>query len=80
MELKANEEEKLSHELQIIKEKAIVCMHKNFKKEAEKTIEILLHMTVSDNEIYRLIAYWALKDYLMLNHECLVSSCLADLV
>jgi hypothetical protein len=48
-------------------------MHKNFKKEAEMTIKILLHFTVSESEIHQVMAYWAIKNYIMLNHESLLS-------
>ena len=44
-------------------------MHKNFKEHPEETIKILLRFTVSKIERYRIIAYWALKDYILLNYE-----------
>jgi|LauGreDrversion4_2_1035121.scaffolds.fasta_scaffold137522_1 hypothetical protein len=73
LELKVESEERLTDELQVIKESAIVGMHKNFKKEAEMTIKILLHFTVSESEIHQVMAYWAIKNYIMLNHENLLS-------
>jgi hypothetical protein len=54
-ELKDAEERVLTPELQKIKETAIVGMHKNFKSEAEKTIQILLKYTVSEVSIYHLL-------------------------
>lgn len=47
-ELKDAEDKPLTTELQKIKETAIVGMHKNFKFEAEKTIQILLRFAVSE--------------------------------
>ena len=47
-------------------------MHKNFKKTAEETIEILLKFTVSNDEKYKAISFWALKDYILLNHDHLI--------
>lgn len=47
LELKTAQPKKLTHELQIIKERAMIGMHKNFKSEPEKTIDILLHFTVT---------------------------------
>lgn len=72
-ELKNAEEKILTNELQKIKETAIVGMHKNFKLEAERTIQILLRFTVSEIELYKTIAFWSLKDYILLNHEHLVA-------
>ena len=50
----------------------MVGMHKNFKSEPERTIEILLHFTISENEIYQSVTYWSLKEYIMLNYESLI--------
>jgi hypothetical protein len=72
LELKTAEPKKLTHELQIIRESAMVGMHKNFKSEPERTIEILLHFTISENEIYQSVTYWSLKEYIMLNYESLI--------
>ena len=58
-----------SKEVQKVKEKSIVGMHMNFKDYPEKTINILLRFAVSKYENYRIIAYWALKDYILLNYE-----------
>jgi hypothetical protein len=49
-----------------------VGMHKNFKVEGDKTINILLKFTVSEMEEFRIIAFWALKDYILLNHDNLI--------
>jgi hypothetical protein len=57
----------------------MVGMHKNFKLEPEKTIKILLHFTVSEDEIYQSVTYWSLKEYIMLNYETLVED-LSDLI
>ncbi len=60
-------------------------MHKNFRLEAEKTIDILLRFTLSDvslntykfimnqDETFKIISFWALKDYILLNHDHLIS-------
>jgi len=47
-ELKDTEEKILTPEIQKIKETAIVGMHKNFRNEADKTIDILLRFSVSN--------------------------------
>mmetsp|Transcript_9043 Transcript_9043/g.8508 ORF Transcript_9043/g.8508 Transcript_9043/m.8508 type:complete len:167 (-) Transcript_9043:424-924(-) len=47
-------------------------MHRNFKLEAESTIDILLNFTISADEDYKNIAFWALKDYILLNHDSLI--------
>lgn len=44
-------------------------MHKNFEDHQKETINVLLKFTVSDKEEYRVVAYWALKDYILLNYE-----------
>ena len=44
-------------------------MHKNFDDHQKETIDILLMFTVCKKEDYRVIAYWALKDYILLNYE-----------
>ena len=44
-------------------------MHKNFEDHLKETIVVLLKFTIWDNEKYRVIAYWALKDYILLNYE-----------
>jgi hypothetical protein len=54
-------------------------MHKNFKSEPEKTIEIMLHFTVTENEVYQVVTYWALKEYILLNYENLIED-LSDLI
>lgn len=68
-ELTSSYEKTYSKEIQKVKEKSIVGMHKNFKEHPEDTIKILLRFTVSKIERYRIIAYWALKDYILLNYE-----------
>ncbi len=57
----------------------MVGMHKNFKMEPERTIQILLHFTVSENEIYQGVTYWSLKEYIMLNYENLIED-ISDLI
>ena len=43
--------------MQKIKETAIVGMHKNFKLEAERTIDILLRFTVSEVRILHVVIH-----------------------
>jgi len=57
----------------------MIGMHKNFKIEPEKTIKILLHFTVSDDEIYQSVTYWSLKEYIMLNYDNLIME-MSDLI
>lgn len=57
----------------------MIGMHKNFKLEPEKTVKILLHFTVSNNEIYQNVTYWSLKEYIMLNHDHLIED-MSDLI
>jgi hypothetical protein len=57
----------------------MIGMHKNFKLEPEKTIKILLHFTVSDDEIYQSVTYWSLKEYIMLNYDNLIME-MSDLI
>jgi hypothetical protein len=57
----------------------MIGMHKNFKLEPEKTVKILLHFTVSNNEIYQSVTYWSLKEYIMLNHDHLIED-MSDLI
>jgi hypothetical protein len=71
-ELRETETKKLAKSLQKIKEKAIVGMHDTFKTNAEKTIEILLRFSISENEKFKITSFWALKDYILLNHENLI--------
>lgn len=59
--------------MQRIKEKAIVGMHMCFKEDALTTINILLKFTISENLKFVITAFWALKDYILLNHDCLIS-------
>jgi len=68
-ELSNNFEKPHSKEIQKVKEKSIVGMHKNFDEQLKQTINILLKFTMCNNESYRVIAYWALKDYILLNYE-----------
>lgn len=47
-------------------------MHQAFSNEAEQTIEILLRFSISSQEQFKVTAYWALKDYILLNHGHLI--------
>jgi hypothetical protein len=61
-----------SPEVQKIKELAIVGMHTNFKADPIETIGILLDFTAkTGDENYRYVvpAYWAIKDYILLNSK-----------
>ena len=40
--------------------------------DAANTINVLLRFTLSDESQFKLTAFWALKDYILLNNECLV--------
>lgn len=46
-------------------------MHETFKSESANTIEVLLRFAMSARNNYQLTAYWALKDYMLLNYDCL---------
>ena len=59
--------------LQKIREKAIVGMHEAFQKGADHTIDVLLKFSLSAESNFKLTAYWALKDYILLNRDNLVS-------
>lgn len=68
-------EAKLNHKtgsLQRIKEKAIVGMHDAFRLHAIETIDILLRFTISNEVKFMETAFWALKDYILLNHDHLI--------
>lgn len=71
-ELRETEAAKLQKSFQKIKEKAIVGMHQAFSNEAEQTIDILLRFSISGQEQFKVTAYWALKDYILLNHGKLI--------
>ena len=59
--------------LQRIKEKAIVGTQEAYQvKDAANTIDVLLRFTLSSESQFKLTAFWALKDYILLNNECLV--------
>lgn len=56
--------------LQRIKEKAIVGTQSAYAKEdAANTIDVLLKFTLSSESQFKLTAFWALKDYLLLNKD-----------
>ena len=60
----------LSKTLQRIKEKAIVGTQDAYAKEdAANTINVLLKFTLSSESQFKLTAFWALKDYILLNHS-----------
>ena len=59
--------------LQKIREKAIVGMHEAFQKGADHTIDVLLKFSLSQESNFKLTAYWALKDYILLNRDNLIS-------
>lgn len=48
-------------------------MHTCFKEDALTTINILLTFTISENLKFVITAFWALKDYILLNHDCLIN-------
>ena len=63
----------LPHTLQRIKEKAIVGTQEAYKRsDAPHTIDVLLRFTLSEESQYKQTAFWALKDYILLNNEQLV--------
>jgi hypothetical protein len=72
-DMRDNQESKTSGSLQRIKEKAIVGMHEAFKEHANQTINILLSFCISSESKFMVTSYWALKDYILLNHERLIS-------
>ena len=56
--------------LQRIKEKAVKGTQEAYSKEdAANTIDVLLKFTLSNESLFKLTAFTALKDYLLLNHE-----------
>jgi len=71
-ELREAEAPKLIKSFQRIKEKAIVGMHHMFGNEPERTIDILLKFSISEITEYKVASYWALKDYILLNHDNLI--------
>ena len=63
----------LPHTLQRIKEKAIVGTQEAFKREdAPHTIDVLLRFSLSNESCFKSTAFRALKDYILLNCDCLV--------
>ena len=48
-------------------------MHEAFQKGADHTIDVLLKFSLSNESNFKLTAYWALKDYILLNRDNLVS-------
>ena len=48
-------------------------MHDTFKTNTEKTIDILLRFSISEDVKFKITSFWALKDYILLNHENLIS-------
>ena len=47
-------------------------MHETFKGAAEHTIDVLLKFSISQTGNFKLTAFRALKDYILLNHDCLI--------
>ena len=47
-------------------------MHDAFRLHAIETIDILLRFTISSQLKFIETAFWALKDYILLNHDCLI--------
>ena len=72
-EFKLSSKVRLNRTLQKIKEKAIVGMHETFKRAAEHTIDVLLKFSISHTGNFKLTAFRALKDYILLNHNNLIS-------
>ena len=63
----------MPHTLQRIKEKAIVGTQEAFKREdAPHTIDVLLKFSLSNESCFKSTAFRALKDYILLNCDCLV--------
>lgn len=48
-------------------------MHDAFRLHADETINILLRFSISDEQKFMVTAFWALKDYILLNHDRLIS-------
>ena len=72
-EFKSDSKKRLNGTLQRIKEKAIVGTHETFKGAAEHTIDVLLKFSISQTGNFKLTAFRALKDYILLNHKNLIS-------
>lgn len=47
-------------------------MNSHIVENAQKNIEILLKFSISDNLKFQYTAFWALKDYILLNHDNLI--------
>ena len=47
-------------------------MHTAFKVVADATVDILLKFSISKDLKYKSTAFWALKDYILLNHANLI--------
>ena len=71
-ELREVEAPKLIKSFQKIKERANVGIHYMFSNEPERTIDILLKFSISEIVEYKVASYWALKDYILLNHSNLI--------
>lgn len=72
-DVREQQERQANGSLQRIKEKAIVGMHDAFRLHASEAINILLRFCISDEQKFMVTAYWALKDYILLNHDRLIS-------
>ena len=71
--LQSQKKEKLPESLQLIKEKAIVGTQEAFRREdATHTIDVLLRFSLSNESCFKQTAFWALKDYILLNNETLI--------
>ena len=63
----------LTHTLQRIKEQAIFGTQEAFsEKDAPNTIDVLLRFSLSEKSSFKVTAYWALKDYILLHNDKLV--------
>ncbi len=52
--------------MQWIKETAIVGMNEHFVSDAQKNVDILLHLCASADTRFQYTAFWSLKDYILL--------------
>jgi len=56
-----------------------VGVHETFKKAALHTIDVLLKFSISNTGNFKITAFRALKDYILLNHNCLTEN-LSDII
>jgi hypothetical protein len=50
----------------------VVGLDHHISQQAQRIIDILLSFVVSPDPLYQFSAYWALKDYVLLNHDNLI--------